>query len=65
MDSGVDDGEDTQSPDNHANKCDPFKGVIAPFGYSYDGKLALFVLVPRHSTSRRSFALEAQNLTTQ
>jgi hypothetical protein len=37
MDSGVDDG---------ANKCDPFKGVIAPFGYSYDGKLAFICLGP-------------------
>ena len=47
MDSGVDDdGEDTQSPDNHANKCDPFKGVVAPFGYSYDGKLAFICLGP-------------------
>jgi hypothetical protein len=45
MDSGVDDGEDTQSPDN-ANKCDPFKGVVSPFGYSYDGKLAFICLGP-------------------
>jgi len=29
-----------------ANKCDPFKGVIAPFGYSYDGKLAFICLGP-------------------
>jgi hypothetical protein len=45
MDSGDDDGEDTQSAYN-ANKCDPFKGVIAPFGYSYDGKLAFICLGP-------------------
>ena len=43
---GVDDDwEDTQSADN-ANKCDPFKGVVAPFGYSYDGKLAFVCLGP-------------------
>jgi hypothetical protein len=56
MDSCVDDGEDTQSA--------PFKGVVAPFGYSYGGKLAFICLGPTTQTSRRSFALEAPNLTT-
>jgi hypothetical protein len=43
-DSGVDD-RDMANADT-ANKWDPFKGVIAPFGYSYDGKLAFLCLGP-------------------
>jgi hypothetical protein len=43
-DSGVDD-RDMASADT-ANKWDPFKGVVAPFGYSYDGKLAFLCLGP-------------------
>jgi hypothetical protein len=48
-DSGVDDrdfaiAEDTE---NMTEKdWDPFKGVVAPFGYSYDGKLAFLCLGP-------------------
>ena len=41
MDSGVEDWEDTQSADDNANKCDPFKGVVATFG-----KLAFICLGP-------------------
>ena len=47
-DNGVDDRdlvvEDTE---NMTEKdWDPFKGVEAPFGYSYDGKLAFLCLGP-------------------
>jgi hypothetical protein len=48
-DSGVDDRNlaiaDTENMTGEKD-WDPFKGVVAPFGYSYDGKLAFLCLGP-------------------
>ena len=41
------------------------KALLLLLGIHTTVSWPLFVSVPRHSTSRRSFALEAQNLTTQ
>ena len=41
MDLGIADTEDMTESD-----WDPFKGLKAPFGYSYDGKLAFFCFGP-------------------
>ena len=59
MDLGIADTEDMTESD-----WDPFKGLKAPFGYSYDGSWPFFALVPQRSTSRKSFVWEDQNSTT-
>ena len=59
MDLGIVDTEDMTESD-----WDPFKGLKAPFGYSYDGKLVIFCFGPTTQHFLKSFVWEDQNLTT-
>ncbi len=43
---------------------EPFKGVEAPFGYSYEGKLAFLCMGPTMQHFSKSFVWEDQNMMT-